>query len=182
MEYLESIGLYLYQYLKIPEFILPYIYYIPDYTSPEDFCKTVEPKIQHIITSYLDLEDITRIYEDNYITHFIELFNHNMPTLRDANIQGLTNVFKFLVRNGNIVTEYEMVEAIIHGRLDILKHIIQQGIAPQNLLLDEAVQHGHLEIVKFLVEIGIRPLDDTIDIAIKYGKEQVVNYLLNYKF
>jgi hypothetical protein len=183
MEYLGEIGLYIYSYFKIPEFIKPYIYYIPDCSSPESFTKTVNPEIQHIITEYLDVEDITRIYDDTTIAKYIELFNHAIPSLRDANVRGLTHTFKYLIRNEAIVTEYEMVVAVIHGRLDNLKHIIETtGIAPQNCLLHEAVETKNVEIIEFLVGIGIRPLDDTIELAIKYGLQHVVSYLIKHKY
>jgi hypothetical protein len=183
MEYLEDIGSYIYSYLKIPEFIKSYIYYIPDCSSPESFTKTVNSEIQHIITEYLDVEDITRIYDDTTIAKYIELFNHAIPSLRDANVKGLTHTFRYLIRNDAILTEYEMVVAIIHGRLDNLKHIIEKtGIAPQSCLLHDAVETKNLEIIEFLVGIGIRPLDDTIDLAIKYGLEHIANYLAKHKY
>jgi hypothetical protein len=175
MEYLQYIGDLIYN-LQIPQYIKYYLY-APDCSSPEALCKSLDPHSQEIVVSYLELEDIMRIYDDSTINYFMSLFNHSLPSLRDANKNGYTHLFKYLVRNGSLVTEYEMVVAIAHGKLDILTHILELGIAPQSSLLEDAVQSGHAHIVEYLIGIGLRPLNSTIDLAIEYGKHEIAEYL-----
>lgn len=166
--------------IPIREYVYNTYYYLYpiDYSSPENFLKTVDTNIADIITSYLTLEQITEVHDDSTIFKYINLLGYTLPSLREANQNGYLNLFKYLVRNDHLVTEYEMIVSITHGHLDILKHILELGhIAPQNCLIDVAIEVGHKHIVEYLISIGLKPLESSVDLAIEYGKHEIAEYI-----
>lgn len=174
MEYLEYLeDIFFSAYEKIP-YVLS-----EQKTHPhKDYLRSFDSKIESIIVSYLNLERVLDIYENDYkLERYLKLYFPRMPTLRQASILGKINTFKYLVKNGNVPTPYDLMIASQKGHLDILKFLVSLDMVPDRYLMDEATRSGQLDIVKYLVSIGIQPTSYTIELApegssvIKYLKE-----------
>lgn len=92
---------------------------------------------------------------------------------------GHTKAIKMLLKDGAVINDDHIKQAVITGRLRVIKLLIPY-VEDMTLFLKEACSNGKLEIVKYLVDIGVSQRDRNFT-ALFYSRDhpEVSEYLIS---